>query len=264
MVCALAGCAANGDSIRDSLPHIDGQELSAAAGSCEEALLDAGRAARTADMGGPRMARLPLIAAERDAWLDAAAACPERFGEMTMRAALAGHTIDVEASMGSMDALTAVATGGESAPDAKAFAPVDGVSAEAAAVIALAEDRAGFGYEVIAARGERDDADVAASEHHRRVASLWAAKADKDPRLKVYQPSGLTDGSGTAKVGAVTTNERAAVAMDAALEEIKGLTADVLEGSGTEASGRLASVIAANAAEAFRQGYPAQEWTVLG
>lgn len=264
LLLTTSGCGANGDSIRDMLPHIDGQELSAPKNSCEDALLHAGRAASDVDASGFRAAAMAALAHERDAWIAVGAQCPDRFGEAVMRAALADHAVGVEASMGGLRALgTSLSDDGPLSSSADR-SPVASASAASADVIALAEDRAGFGYEVIAARNGREPDDVLASESHRRVASLWTARANGDPRLKVYQTTGLSDGSGMAKVNGTVVPERAAIAMDAALEEINGLADAGLSADDAAARERLAVVVAANAAEAFAAGFPAQEWIVLG
>lgn len=311
MVASLSACGANGDSLRDFLPHIDGQELSAAKGSCEDALLAAGRAATAAgastgtsgagasvdsssdanqsnaDASGTAQSdantsgadaasgesnanqssasttapangnadasetQTDARTAERDAWIAMAAACPDRFGEGAMRAALAGHAAG--------DAGIIAIDGGVDTN----LAPVDGVTDQSASVIALAQDRAAFGFEVIAARDNANADDTRESEARRTVASLWAAHAGTDPRLKVYQVDGLSDGSGKATVGDAETNERAAIAMDAALEEIKGLTPAVLDGMGADARARAARVVVADVMDAFAHGYPADEQSTL-
>lgn len=266
----LSACGSNGDSLRDFLPHIDGQELSAAKGSCEDALLTAGRAATAADEAadaGDAKARTTAFANARNAWIAMAAACPDRFGEGTMRAALAAHASDaasVDAANDSSNTDGTDTDGTDRTAWNADLSPIGSVTEQAASVIALAQDRSAFGLEVIAARDGANADDTKDSEARRTVASLWAARAGTDPRLKVYQVTGLSDGSGKVKVGSVETNERAAVAMDAALEEIKGLTAEVLDGMDATARARAARVVVSDAVDAFAYGYPADEASVLG
>ena len=263
LLLTTSGCGANGDSIRDVLPHIDGQELSAPRNSCEDALLHAGRAASNVDASGFRAAAMVALAHERDAWITVGARCPERFAEATMRAALADHAVGVVATVDGLQAL-GDALGDDGPLSASAdHSPVASTSSASAGVIALAEDRAGFGYEVIAARNGREPADVVASEDHRRVAALWAARANGDPRLKVYQVSGLSDGSGMVDVNGTAVPERAAIAMNTALEAISGLEDAGLDAEDADSRERLASVVASNAAAAFSAGFPAQKWVVL-
>ena len=244
---ALSGCSA---------PSLDARvaELSRPDG-CERALARASRL--TSSSTGPGTLAMRYLAADgaRSAWLDVAAACPARVDQASLRSAQAGWT-----AAGLADAVAMPTP----SPDAVDFDPVGRLAlpADAVASMAVAEDRAGFAVEVLAARGV-PDATLAMSDDHKAAGQrlLSLSGESHDPRRKVYSVDALL-GDGTVRDGAtgLSVPVVAAVEMDCARGYLDALRGGADDGGAVESSPRtlrlVAGTVASRAWRAFRLGYP--------
>ncbi|WP_152571188.1 hypothetical protein [Bifidobacterium tsurumiense] len=166
--------------------------------------------------------QLRLLSAQRaqNAWLQVAAVCSQRFSQGTVRAAQAMYRqyilskrLGIANSVGTssrLDGVTALA-----------------ISDSAISSMALAEDRAGFIVEVLAARSV-SNASLTISDNHKAAASQFLALSGtaKDNRQKVYavdqifaHPDTITDSSSGLTVPTIAATE-----MDCAREELAALT----------------------------------------
>ena len=140
--------------------------------------------------------------------------------------------------------------------------------------MAVAEDRAGFAIEVLAARGQTAGATLALSDMHKTAGQQLVALANgnfddsgaqsslpaNDPRQKVYaidqllaNPTTIAD-----KASGQTVPTAAAIEMDCARAQIKAVTESK---SSTESDMLLilAALAAKHAYTAFQLGYPATD-----
>ena len=141
--------------------------------------------------------------------------------------------------------------------------------------MAVAEDRAGFAIEVLAARGQTAGATLALSDMHKTAGQQLVALANgnfddsgaqssssgqNDPRQKVYaidqllaNPTAIAD-----KASGQTVPTAAAIEMDCARAQIKAVTESK---SSTESDTLLilAALAAKHAYTAFQLGYPATD-----
>ncbi|WP_169240295.1 hypothetical protein [Bifidobacterium olomucense] len=199
------------------------------------------------------------------AWIDVAASCPGRFGEGVLRNAQS------KAKLASLaQRLSAVTP--SSSP-----ARLDGVTAmtmdtDVLDAMALAEDRAGFALEVLAAQGRTAGATLQLSDLHKSAGQQLVSLADgswntagdtgasgthADPRQKVYDISTLLANPVTIddKPSGQTVPTAAAIEMDCARAEIKAVT-DSDSPSDTTTLSILAALAAKHAYAAFQLGYP--------
>lgn len=252
LTAGLAGCGA------PALPALDARVSDAETPSpCETAYDTA--ASRT----GTMHADLPLlqrIAASRSAdaaWHAVTAACSERAEEGTVRAAQTGNEAATLASR---------AHAAAQSPATVDFADVVRLSLPDAAVeqLALAEDRAGFALQVLAARGVQG-ATLAISDNHRTVAErlLSLTGSQEDPRHKVYatdlllaHPNTVVDpATGLAAPTVAVVEMDCARAWLEALRNADGVTDATLRVVTQAATARLW--------RAFALGYPAADWALF-
>lgn len=161
MLCSLTACSA---------PRLAGRaEAERALSPCEQALTlvnDADWAS-----GSPMMVRFVAGQSIPLTWIDVATYCPGRFGEGVLRDA------QTKAELASL----ADRLGG--AEPAVTPARLDGVTsavagADALDAMAVAEDRAGFALEVLAARGQTEGATLALSDMHKTAGQQLVSLAD--------------------------------------------------------------------------------------
>ena len=179
------------------------------------------------------------------AWIDVAGYCSGRFAEGTLRDARLDGVTSANVDRSVLDAM------------------------------AVAEDRAGFAIEVLAARGQTAGATLALSDMHKTAGQQLVSLANgnfddsgaqssssgqSDPRQKVYaidqllaNPTTIAD-----KASGQTVPTAAAIEMDCARAQIKAVTESK---SSTESDMLLilAALAAKHAYTAFQLGYPATD-----
>lgn len=154
-------------------------------------------------------------------WIAVAANCTGRFAEGSMNSALALYALSrIEGTSPFSDAIAAVPS------DAIAGSHL---SSSEASAIALAEDRAGFGIEVLAARSGASSDSLRLSDNHKALAqSLVSLHPEtSDPREKVYavqqllaHPATITD-----SVTGLSTTTSGQIEMDTARAIVEAMTA---------------------------------------
>jgi hypothetical protein len=223
---ALAGCLLL-STTGCAAPQLETQvEASRAANPCSRAYRSANEAHNVMAGHNSRLLRFLAATTADSQWTEVAAACPQRFAQGTMRAAQAQHLAHVLApSVGGTYSESAAAThrGGL---DGRTQLHAD---TNVLSVTVLAEDRAGFAAEVLAARGV-SNATLTLSDDHKATASRLFSLASaagniKDPRQKVYSVKQLLANQDTI-IDAATglrVPTMAAVEIDCAREEIAGV-----------------------------------------
>ncbi|MCI1649777.1 hypothetical protein [Bifidobacterium tibiigranuli] len=223
---ALAGClllSATGCAA----PQLETRvETNRAANPCSRAYRSANEAQNVVAGHNPRLMRFLAATTAGSQWTEVAAACPQRFAQGTIHAAQARHLAH----------MLAPAVGGTYSESAAAThrGGLDGLTqlhADTKVLLAavLAEDRAGFAAEVLAARGV-SNATLALSDDHKATASRLFSLASaagniKDPRQKIYSVKQLLANQDTI-IDAATglrVPTMAAVEIDCAREEITGV-----------------------------------------
>lgn len=160
------------------------------------------------DAGQPLIVRYMASISARSQWIEVAATCIDRFGEGVLRAAQhtaisydiarrfagtgdAGTGSDTASDSGTADDIAQNMTG---IHDASSLADVNelDILPEMLTGMALAEDRAGFTVEILAARGSSDATISLADEHKatgERLISLASGSGSSvnDPRRKIYE-----------------------------------------------------------------------------
>jgi hypothetical protein len=154
-------------------------------------------------------------------WIAVAANCTGRFAEGSMNSALALYALSrIEGTSPFSDAIAAVPS------DAIAGSHL---SSSEASAIALAEDRAGFRIEVLAARSGASSDSLRLSDNHKALAqSLVSLHPEtSDPREKVYavqqllaHPATITD-----SVTGLSTTTSGQIEMDTARAIVEAMTA---------------------------------------
>ena len=207
LIAPLAGCSA---------PHLEARNMDAARlGTCESAYLAA--ADGTPGLSGayaarPALMRYLLSRAAGEAWLTVAASCTGRFAEGALRSAqVSAVTQRLGGSLGIASPTPPTVDYGDVVALDAAPAALDAIS--------LAEDRAGFSIEVLAARGARN-ATLAASDNHKTAAQrlFSLSGSTDDPRRKVYAVDELLAHPDTIEDPAtgVTANTVAVIEMNCA------------------------------------------------
>lgn len=231
---------------------------------CEGALTLA-NFATTPAKGTPLMVQYGNGLAAPLAWIDVAGHCSGRFAEGTLRNAQTKQRLTVLAGKF-----------GQSAPEVTP-ARLDGITSatidrSALDAMAIAEDRAGFALEVLAARGVTAGATLTLSDMHKTAGQQLVSLANKrfsdsgstadagdsqDPRQKVYaidqllaDPTTIED-----KASEQTVPTASAIEMDCARAEIKAV-ADSTSQSDSDTLLVLAALAAKHAYTAFQLGYP--------
>ncbi|RSX58892.1 hypothetical protein [Bifidobacterium samirii] len=200
VVLATAGCAT---------PRFEGRaESERTVSDCERAYYAA--ADLEAALSHPFVLRSLAAADAAAQWLDVAVDCPSRFGEGVVNAARLASRYeladvgggddgddDAAAAIADLDAWSSLAGEGASVADDTDDNYADAaIPAASLTAMALAEDRAGFILQIMAARGD-GGVTLAMSDAHRtvgeRLFSLSGLAAADDPRLKTYDASALLD-----------------------------------------------------------------------
>lgn len=203
------------------------------------------------------------------AWIDVAGYCSGRFAEGTLRNAQTKQRLAIMSSKF-----------GQGAPEVTP-ARLDGITSatidqSVLDAMAVAEDRAGFAIEVLAARGATAGATLALSDMHKTAGQQLVSLADgswkdnksddstatnhTDPRQKVYaidqllaNPTTIAD-----KASGQTVPTASAIEMDCARAEIQAV-ADSTSQSDSDTLLVLAALAAKHAYTAFQLGYPATD-----
>ncbi|PLS29107.1 hypothetical protein Uis4E_0841 [Bifidobacterium parmae] len=239
LVAPLAGCAA---------PHLESRNADASKlGTCESAYLAAQTGTPALSDGYaamPAMMRYLVTRAAGEAWITVASACTSRFAEGAMRSAQVSYAAET------LGAALGVASPTPPTVDYGEVVRLD-AGADALSAMSLAEDRAGFALEVLAARGV-DNATLAASDNHKTAAQrlFSLSGASKDPRRKVYavdqliaHPDTIEDAAApgvTAPTVAVIEMDCARAYLDAMGGADDGATGDSAAGSGAAGSSEAA------------------------
>ena len=168
----LAGCA---------MPQLEAQvDEAARAGTCESSYQSATSNSNAYRSGRPLIIRYLAARAAAESWNAVAVSCPTRLSEGIVHAAQASYTSERLASRLGLEAGT---------PETVDFSEVAQINMNTSALsnIVLAEDRAGFCMEVLAAR-ETPNATLSIADNHKTVAQrlFSLSGADSDPRQKVY------------------------------------------------------------------------------
>lgn len=293
---AIMMCAMTGTLASCSMPRVEGRaeaESRAAASPCETAYdaasahmslafaglsglgtaagADAGNADGGSEAHGPGkdanafddratapvadISRYIAADAARSDWLDVAANCSARFAEGVLRSAQASARLSELASRMQLDAA-----------DAGALTRLDGVEdssvpPESLRTVALAEDRAGFALEVLAARGAAG-ATLQASDRHKTTAQqLVSLAGGDDPRAKVYEISELLAHPDVIEDPAtgLAAPTAAIVELDCARQSLAPFAAPGGADGTTEDLRAIAALIANRAAAALALGYPSHD-----
>ena len=214
MLASLASCTA---------PHLEALDTALTPLSdCESAYEWAEQAsARLADTKSPVMVRYISASEAPESWLGVAASCSQRFSEGGIRSAQSlwglmalGRLLGVSGSAGKDIDLGGLKASGD--------------AEDMFSAMALAEDRAGFSMEILAARGAGDRALKLSDEHKTTAQQLISASgAQQDPREKEYavgrllaDPVTITDDA-----TGLTVPTTAAVEISCAREELAAMPA---------------------------------------
>lgn len=266
MTLVLSGCA---------MPRIDGKDEAAQSRTSCEVVYERANRNRTLSLDASTPAMLRFVYAQRAQrdWLNVASQCSGRFQEGAVRSAESQYLASTIADHWHLD-FSAAGTA------SVAYAPqrLDGwtnavLSPQALGSLALAEDRAGFAWEVLAPRSGAEQA-VSMSDIHKATAQqLISAGSATDTRRKVYDvkdllhhPDTVVDNRG---IAAPTT---AAVEMDCARELLAATsTASLASDAAPNATATqrgdslivVASLVANRLMGAFHYGYPCVEALLL-
>ncbi|MCH4208981.1 hypothetical protein [Bifidobacterium sp.] len=262
LLVSLAACAS---------PRLEGRaEAGINATPCGRAYQSASTAQAAMGTRNPRLVRFFAAAAAGRRWTEVAATCAQRFDEGTLRAAQAQYMAQaLAASVGAAYAAPGTPRGG--------FDAVTGMDADSRTLraVILAEDRAGFAVEFLAAR-KSPYASLSISDDHKATASRLFSLASAairgivDPRQKVYSLSRLIAAPDTVidDSTGLRAPTMAAVEIGCAREEIAGV--DDLANKAQDTAGMpgdstatrtntlraLSRLAASRAALALACGYP--------
>ncbi|KAB5606766.1 hypothetical protein EHS19_06545 [Bifidobacterium jacchi] len=281
------------------MPRVDGAaESQQTFSACESAFYAASAHHDTVfAAAAPLIERYFAARSAESEWLDVAAGCENRMQEGALRSAQAGiaawrlvQRLDSadddypDPSSDAIDAtaLSALSTQSDRSNPSNQSQNVAAVAPKQLTTMSLAEDRAGFALELLAARGA-SGASLTLSDHHKTTAQQLISAAQKadhtvsDPRQKVYAIDQLIADPDSAidpatGLHAPTT---AIIEIDCAREEL-GAFADDSTATGTDgASGAaalgtvdparraLALLAATRAKQAFALGYPSGDYALF-
>ncbi|WP_152208925.1 hypothetical protein [Bifidobacterium cebidarum] len=230
---------------------------------CEKALTTA-TASGALPQGTPQLQYYVTELTAPLAWIDVAGQCTDRFAEGALRNAQSKTVVSLLADKY-----------GQAAPEVTP-ARLDGVTSlkidtSALDDMALAEDRAGFALEVLAARGQTAGATLSLSDMHKAAAQQLVSLTDAargsagsashaDPRQKVYaidnllaNPVAIADNASGQNVPTA-----AAIEMDCARAEIAAVTGTQSKPD-TDTAMILAALAAKHAYTAMQLGYPSSD-----
>ncbi|OZG58833.1 hypothetical protein BTIS_0554 [Bifidobacterium tissieri] len=232
----------------------------------------------------PSYLRLFSAVDAQSRWHTAAVECPQRFAEGTVRSALAD---DAARALTDRTGITSVVSSSSASVDDDLTMHVD---ATTAAALSLAEDRAGFAFEILASRHNADATLYHLSDQHKSNAQVLATvvKQESDPRQKIYAVDSLiaNPDETTDPTNGLKAPTAAIVEMNCALEQLDAVSAtngtNATESNTASASSSsssdstatrtdteihdlsvISSLIAAHIATAIDLGYPAMETALL-
>jgi hypothetical protein len=255
------------------------------AGPCRSAYSNAMRSTSRTMAGNPFAARYLSAGDAAQAWKEAAASCPAQFGIYTMK------SVQMQWIQTNLAPLTGVSSTVHPNAENANLNEVVALSLDNKTIgdVALAEDRAGFETEVLAAKGV-NGATLRLSDDHKAVAARLISIEPhegmsntrvEDPRQKVYDtnnllahPDVITDPSTDLQAPTI-----AVVEMDCARESLTALASaltvsgdddgtkhrDNVTGGATGTSlAVLSDLISSRAYLALSEGYPATDAALLG
>ncbi|MBQ5505118.1 MAG: hypothetical protein IKS62_03055 [Aeriscardovia sp.] len=259
---ALCCCAAPSGAWADDVPS-----SSNVSAGCEAALDAIVRETAAENAVDAPAIRFLVYQDAANSWLSAAADCPGRYEQGIVESAYASYEAHAIATAAGISP-SAVETGADvdavdkTSPDTSSDVVVasvptpEGLGTAATSALALAQDKAAFSMEVLAARSNPiNEQDYALSLRARGNAAQLADGLTKDPRQKLYSvqtllahPDTLVDPS-----TGLRTPTNAAVEMELGLSEAQG-TSDL-----ATARQRLAAAAFVREAfyDAWTLGYPA-------
>lgn len=283
------------------MPRVDGvAESQQTFSACESAFYAASAHHDTVfAAAAPLIERYYAAVSAESEWLDVAAGCENRMQEGALRSAQSGMAAwrlkqrldaaddDYSGSSSALDATALSALSPQSEQSKQANQPdqsQDGttVTPKQLTTMSLAEDRAGFALELLAARGA-SGASLTLSDHHKTIAQqlISAAQAAdhaaSDPRQKVYAIDQLiaNPDSATDPATGLHASTTAIIEIDCAREEL-GVFADDSAATGTEGTSdaaalgtidptrrALALLAATRAKQAFALGYPSGDYALF-
>lgn len=233
----------------------------------------------------PSYLRLFSAADAQSRWHTAAVECPQRFAEGTVRSALAFHAAN---TLADRTGIGGVVTASSASLDDDLTLHVD---TSTAAGLSLAEDRAGFAFEILAARHGADATMYKLSDQRKSNAQILATVVahESDPRQKVYAVDSLIANPDETvdPTNGLKAATSAVVEMNCALEELDAVsagtgkqsdsasssgsssdsTADDASSSRTDAEAHdlavISTLVSAHIATALDLGYPALETALL-
>ncbi|PJM73457.1 hypothetical protein CS006_05330 [Bifidobacterium primatium] len=243
----------------------DDSELS----PCEQALTLATRHTRQYQEGMPSSIRLLSAAAAQHDWRNVAADCPQRFAEGTVRSAMATHAATTLASQLHIKDVSKVM---DSPAAQVASGTTLSIDTDAAATLSLAEDRAGFGYEILAARNNADATLYQLSNQRKTNAQILATavKHEKDPRQKIYSIKSVVNNPATSTDPdtGLTAATSAVIEMNCAVEQLNAMAAvDAADGDDDASSSSNSSTTdsaGSSSADASGTGSSAASSTTAG
>ena len=233
----------------------------------------------------PSYLRLFSAVDAQSRWHTAAVECPQRFAEGTVRSALAD---DAAHTLADRTGITSVVFSSSASVDGNLTLHVD---ASTAAALSLAEDRAGFAFEILASRHNADATLSRLSDQRKSNAQVLATAVsqESDPRQKIYAVDSLiaNPDETTDPTNGLKAPTAAIVEMNCALEQLDAVSAangmntetgtsssaDSSDSSSDSTSTRtdteihdlsvISSLIAAHITTAIDLGYPAMETALL-
>jgi hypothetical protein len=216
-----------------SSPRLEGRaEQETELSPCEAAYQGAQQDQKNFDSAISTVQRAQASRSAQQHWIDVAANCTGRFAQGSLNSALATYQLSqIEGSTALSDAL-AVLPSSEIATSK--------LSTTEASAIALAEDRAGFGIEVLAARSGASADLLALSDNHKSLAqSLVSLHPEaNDPREKIYSVQQLLAHPDTVTDSAtgLNTTTTGQIEMDTARAVIEAMSSseDVTSSANTE------------------------------
>lgn len=254
------------------------------AGPCKSAYNDAMRSSSRTTADNPFVVRYLSASDAVQAWKNAAASCPTRFGMYTMK------SVQMQWMQTNLAPLTGVSNPPRPKAENTDLNEVVALSLDNKTIgnLALAEDRAGFETEVLAAKGV-DGATLRLSDAHKAVAARLISIEPheglpdlrvEDPRQKVYDtdnllahPDVITDPSTALQAPTIAVVEMSCVreSLTALASALTVSDDDGMKSRSNTAKGAtdtsltvLSDLISSRAYLALSEGYPATDAALLG
>lgn len=263
MLCAVVSAAALGGC---TAPRIDGRaEAEQSRSECETSYFAAKSHSRTMRGDSHIIVRYLAAKAAQNDWTTVASSCQQRFAEGTIRSAQAEHTaVTLGSLIGRNDGYHAVSA------SAIHDATGSGLAGDVLGDLAIAEDRAGFIMEILAAQNA-SGATLRRSDDHKTAGQMLfsLSSLDSDPRKKVYDITKFishVDSMTDSETG-LTAPTIALTEIDCAREQLNAVddaqhggttsqTGDVQPGAMNGSLRTLSQLIASRLTAAFDFGYP--------